>query len=187
MKRIISLLITLALSTTFAISQDCTLFIPGKVGTELHYQIKNEKGKVEGTYIHKMISKKESAGQMIFEMLQTFMDPKSPEAILMQDTIRFRCKDNIFYIDMDKFLNQKQMEAFKDMPVILDKIASGEYFAVALAYKYDEFDEEEYMYMLDLMEPYYKISKGTFMKRSETLQIEGMEKGIFFDELCYNC
>jgi len=117
MKKFISFLITFALSTTFAISQDCTLYIPGKVGTELHYQTTNGKGKLTGIYMHKMISKKESGGQTTFEMLQTFMDPKSPEDILMQDTIRFRCKDNEFYIDMDKFLNKNQMEAFKGMEV----------------------------------------------------------------------
>jgi len=117
MKKFSSLLIALSLSTIFTLAQDCTLYIPGDVGTELHYQITNGKGKVQGKYIHKMISKKESDGQTIFEMQQTFMDPKSPEDILMQDTIRFRCKDNIFYIDMDKFLNKNQMEAFKDMEI----------------------------------------------------------------------
>lgn len=117
MKRILSLLIALALSTTLAISQDCTLYIPGEIGTELHYQITNGKGKVQGKYIHKMISKKESNGQTSFEMLQTFMDPQSPEDILMQDTIHFRCKDNAFYIDMDQFLNKNQMEAFEGMEV----------------------------------------------------------------------
>lgn len=117
MKRILSILITLIFSTTLAFSQDCTLYIPGEVGTELHYQTTDRKGKVEGSYIHKMIAKTESGGQTTFEMLQTFMDPKSPDTILMQDTIRFRCKDNVFYIDMDKFLNQNQMEAFKGMEV----------------------------------------------------------------------
>jgi hypothetical protein len=117
MKKILSLLITLTLSTTFAFPQDCTLYIPSKVGTELHYQITNGKGKIEGKYIHKMISKTESGDQTTFEMLQTFMDPKSPDTILMQDTIRFRCKDNVFYIDMDKYLNQNQMEAFEGMEI----------------------------------------------------------------------
>ena len=117
MKKIASLLILLAFTATFAIAQDCTLYIPGNVGTELHYEITNGKGKVQGAYTHKMISKKESGGQTTFEILQTFMDPKSPESVLLQDTIRFRCKDNVFYIDMDKYLNQSQMEAFKDMEI----------------------------------------------------------------------
>lgn len=117
MKRISSLLLTLIISTIFVFSQDCNLYIPGTVGTELHYQMTNHKGKIQGKYIHKMISKKESDGQTTFEMLQTFMDPKSPDTILMQDTIRFRCKDNVFYIDMDKYLNQDQMKAFEGMEV----------------------------------------------------------------------
>lgn len=37
----------------------------------------------------------------------------------MQDTIGFRCKGNEFYIDMEKYLNQKQLEGFKNMEIKL--------------------------------------------------------------------
>ncbi|PCH68769.1 MAG: hypothetical protein COC06_08925 [Bacteroidales bacterium] len=45
------------------------------------------------------------------------MDPKSSEEIIKQDTISFRCKDNVFYIDMDRYLNQQQIEGFNNMEV----------------------------------------------------------------------
>lgn len=115
--KIASLLIALTLSATITLSQNCTLYIPNSVGTELHYQMTNGKGKIEGSYTHKVISIKESGGRTTIEMLQTFMDPSSPDDILMQDTIRFHCKDNVFYIDMDKYVNQEQMEAFKGMEI----------------------------------------------------------------------
>ncbi|MBN2595677.1 hypothetical protein [Labilibaculum sp.] len=117
MKKLISLIFLIGLTSMLAFSQECTLYIPNQVGTELHYQITNAKGKVDGIYTQKMISVKEKGGETIFELLQTFMDPKSPEKVITQDTIIFRCKDNIFYIDMEKYLNQKQMEGFKDMEV----------------------------------------------------------------------
>lgn len=117
MKKIVATLILMVLINSLIIAQDCTLYIPSDVGTELFYQTTNDKGKIEGTYTQKMISVQKIDGQTVFELLQTFMDPKSPESILIQDTIRFRCKDNVFYIDMEKYLDQKQMDAFKGMEV----------------------------------------------------------------------
>lgn len=117
MKKTITLFIALLLVSTSAFSQNCTIYIPSNVGTELHYEMKNAKGKIEGIYTQKMISVKESRGETTFELLQTHMDPKDSNKIITQDTISFRCKDNVFYIDMEKYLNQKQMEGFKDIEV----------------------------------------------------------------------
>lgn len=107
----------MAFFSTSAISQDCTIYIPSDVGTELHYQMTNAKGKIQGIYSQKMISIKENGGETIYEMLQTHKDPKDPNKIIIKDTISFRCKENVFYIDMEKYLNQKQMEGFKGMEV----------------------------------------------------------------------
>jgi len=117
MKKLFTLLLVFVSSGILSLAQDCTLYIPNTVGTVLHYQMTNAKGKSTGTYTQKMISIENTGGETIFEMLQTYMDPKSEENILKQDTIRFRCKGNVFYIDMDKYLNQKQMESFQDMEV----------------------------------------------------------------------
>ena len=64
-----------------------------------------------------MISIKNNGGETIYDLLQTHRDPKKSEEIILQDTISFRCKDNVFYIDMEKYLNQKQMEGFKGMEI----------------------------------------------------------------------
>lgn len=119
MKKILSLFVLLAIFSINALTQDCAIFIPGDIGTELHYEMKNAKGKLQGTYSQKIISIKENGGETVFELLQTFKDPKNSESIIRQDTISFRCKDNVFYIDMEKYLNQKQLEGFKNMEVKL--------------------------------------------------------------------
>ncbi|MDE5418653.1 hypothetical protein L3049_11605 [Labilibaculum sp. DW002] len=119
MKRLLILCTIMAFFSTSAISQDCTIYIPSDVGTELHYEIKNGKGKLQATYSQKIISIKENGSETVFELLQTHKDPKDPENIIMQDTIGFRCKGNEFYIDMEKYLNQKQLEGFKNMEIKL--------------------------------------------------------------------
>lgn len=119
MKKALSLFVLVIFFSLNAFSQDCTIFIPGDVGTELHYEIKNAKGKLQSTYSQKIISIKENGNETVFELLQTHKDPKDSEKIIIQDTISFRCKGNEFYIDMEKYLNQKQMEGFKNMEVKL--------------------------------------------------------------------
>lgn len=56
MKKFLSLFVLIAFFSTNALTQDCTIFIPGDVGTELHYEIKNGKGKLQATYSQKIIS-----------------------------------------------------------------------------------------------------------------------------------
>lgn len=117
MKKSLSLFALIIFFSLNALSQDCTLFIPGDIGTELHYEIRNAKGKLQSIYSQKLISIQENASGTVFELLQTHKDPKHPEKIILQDTIGFRCKGNEFYIDMEKYLNQKQLKGFKNMEV----------------------------------------------------------------------
>jgi hypothetical protein len=117
MKKIFYLILILLFTSEFSIAQECTIYIPNAIGTELHYEMTNQKGKVLGSYTQKLLSIKNKGGETIYSMLQTTKDPKSDDEILMQDTITFRCKGNEFYIDMDQYLNQKQMEAFQNMEV----------------------------------------------------------------------
>lgn len=117
MKKLLYLIVLLFVSSTLTIAQECTIYIPNTIGTELHYEMTNAKGKVMGSYSQKLLSIKNKGGETIYSLLQTTKDAKSKDEVIMQDTITFRCKGNEFYIDMDKYMNQKQMEAFKDMEV----------------------------------------------------------------------
>jgi hypothetical protein len=87
------------------------------VGTELHYEMTNGKGKAIGSYTQKLLSIKNKGDETIYSMLQTTKDESSRDEMILKDTITFRCKGNEFYIDMDQYLNQNQMEGFQDMEV----------------------------------------------------------------------
>ncbi|NOU62172.1 TapB family protein [Marinifilum caeruleilacunae] len=117
MKKIFYLILILLFTNEYSIAQECTIYIPNTVGTELHYEMTNQKGKVLGAYTQKLLSIKNKGDETIYSLLQTTMDGKSDDKILMQDTITFRCKGNEFYIDMDQYMNDKQMEAFQNMEV----------------------------------------------------------------------
>ncbi|MGQ1910765.1 TapB family protein [Marinifilum sp. RC60d5] len=117
MKKLFSMILLMFSACLLAISQDCTIYIPSDIGTELHFQTSNAKGKIQGIYSQKVISVKNIGGETHYDLLQTHRDPKNQEKIIIQDTISFRCKGNVFYIDMEKYLNQKQMEGFKGMEV----------------------------------------------------------------------
>ena len=117
MKKIFYLFLIILFSSSITIAQECTIYIPNTVGTELHYEMQNARGKVMGSYTQKLLSIKNKGSETVYSMLQTTMDAKNDNEIIMQDTIIFRCKGNEFYIDMEKYLNQKQMEAFQNMEV----------------------------------------------------------------------
>lgn len=117
MKKIFYLFLILFFTYEILPAQECTIYIPNTIGTELHYEMTNHKGKVLGSYTQKLLSIKNKGGETIYSMLQTTMDANSKDKIFMSDTITFRCKGNEFYIDMEKYLNQKQMEAFQNMEV----------------------------------------------------------------------
>lgn len=78
------------------------------------------------------------------------------------------------------------LDAFTDMPVVLNKIAIGEYYAVALDLKYPS-GKEIRVYAVDLINPYYRISPNTFRLRSLKIQQEFNDYGIFHDRCCGNC
>jgi hypothetical protein len=77
----------------------------------------NEKGKIVGSYTQKLLSIKNKGGETIYSLLHTTREKDLESKVLLLDTITFRCKGNEFYIDMDQYLNKKQMEAFQNMEV----------------------------------------------------------------------
>lgn len=117
MKKIFYLFLISILTCNFSFTQECTIYIPNTIGTELHYEMTNEKGKIVGSYTQKLLSIKNKGGETIYSLLHTTREKDLESKVLLLDTITFRCKGNEFYIDMDQYLNKKQMEAFQNMEV----------------------------------------------------------------------
>ena len=108
-----------ALSTS---AQDCKVFIPDTEGMKLEYEMKNAKGKLQGSYSQRLVAIEETGDTTVFKVEQTSRDKKGNE---IKNDFEFKCTGNKFIFDMDMFTNEQQMEAYKDMEMTMtaDEIA----------------------------------------------------------------
>jgi len=120
-KYLFFLLITLFMVFS-AKAQDCKIFIPDQEGVKLEYEMKNGKGKSQGTYSQKLVSIEEDGDATVFKLEQISTDKKGNE---MQNTYEFKCVGNTFIIDMNTFIDEQQMAAYEDMEMTVtsDEIA----------------------------------------------------------------
>lgn len=96
-------------------AQDCTAYIPYEEGTlteQTHY---NKKGKVTGTTTQIVKEVAQEGNTTLFEVEQTSVDKDGENEMITDMT--FRCEDNVFYVDMNAFVNEEQMAAYKDMDI----------------------------------------------------------------------
>lgn len=113
---IISTLLLAQVSFTYA--QNCRAYIPYDKGTKTELTNYNKKGKVEGIISQEITEVEHTGDNSIFSMHQKVIDPKSND-VTFENDMTFRCEGGTFYIDMNGYLDQKQMEAYSDMEVKL--------------------------------------------------------------------
>lgn len=103
----------LLLITSQAKSQDCKAYIPGEVGTiteQTHY---DKKDKVTGISTMEVTEVKSEGETTYFKVKQTHKDKKGENP--SETEMGFRCENGTFYIDMNMFVNEEQMQAYEDM------------------------------------------------------------------------
>ncbi len=122
MKRIHILLSALFLST-FAISQDCDVYIPNEVGTELELTHYDKKGKVTGISTQTVKEINEVEGGIEYHVHQLYTDEKGKDP--MEADLKFECSGGVFYVDMDAYINQEQMKAYEDMEMKVETTEMG--------------------------------------------------------------
>ena len=115
MKHRILITLTAIFITTGLFAQNCEAYIPTKIGEKHMYQTKNKKGKIESYYSQELISKKDIDDGSEFNIRHISYDDK--KEIVNQDTLKFLCKDNVFYIDMGTYLNEEQMGAYDESQI----------------------------------------------------------------------
>ena len=111
---IISLLFVSAFSFNIS-AQECEAYIPTQQGKKYTYVMKNKKGKIQSYYSQELLKKKNEEGGIKFEILHISYDQK--KEITNTDTLEFLCKGDVFYIDMTRYLNEEQMNAYEDAEI----------------------------------------------------------------------
>ncbi len=99
-------------------AQNCETFIPVKVGEKLMYKMSNKKGKVQSYYSQELLSSSSKDGGTEYMILRTDYDKK--KNVTGKDTLIFLCKDNVFYIDMNSYLNKEQMADYEEAQISVD-------------------------------------------------------------------
>lgn len=115
MKKRRSLVITIILMLTAisVMAQDCKFFYPDVKGAEIEITNYNQKDKITGISRQKIVGI-EKAGNMITATIKNeYYDSK--DQLTFENDMEVSCKDGIFYLDMNNYLNSDAMAGFKDM------------------------------------------------------------------------
>jgi hypothetical protein len=108
---ILSFLGLLLSSGLFA--QDCPLYYPDALNSQLEYQQFDKKGKLSGSSIQKVTDFKKTGNGYEVRVTAESFDAKSKSLGTMD--LAARCDGGIFYIDMKNLVGAQSMEAYKDM------------------------------------------------------------------------
>lgn len=115
MKLIASILTGLFISLIPLTAQNCKVYIPNQIGKEIVLTNYDKKDKVTGTTTQTIKDIKEKGDSTIFYVHALYADEKGKNPY--ETDMVFKCVDNVFYIDMEGYINQEQIEAYKDMDI----------------------------------------------------------------------
>jgi hypothetical protein len=94
-------------------AQDCGGYYPVKEGAVLAYISFNDKGKLTGSNKQTIVSKTETAKGFAYSVRSEAWDDK--DKLLSDGTLKMRCEEGKFYIDMKNLMDPAAMGDMKDM------------------------------------------------------------------------
>jgi len=103
------------MSSTIAFAQDCEAYIPTKMNQKLTYKNLDKKGKILSFNSQELISKNNIDGGVEFAVHSVRYDDKKKKTD--EDTVKFYCKDNTFYVDMNAYLNKEQLKSYDETQI----------------------------------------------------------------------
>lgn len=100
------------------LGQDCPLYYPDALNSQLEYQQFDKKGKLTGSSTQKVTDFKKTAGGYEVKVAAETFDAKGKSMGTMN--LEARCNDGIFYIDMKNLIGAQTLEAYKDMEMQIE-------------------------------------------------------------------
>ena len=111
----ILILLNLLILSEILNAQDCDFYYPQEIGDEIELQHFDQKDKLIGTSLQKIKDVHTISGGREIVITSTYTDKKGEVAA--EGDFSVKCTDGVFYFDMTNYLNQQNMEAYKDMEV----------------------------------------------------------------------
>lgn len=97
-------------------AQDCKAYIPYEKGTVTEITNYDKKGRSIGVVTQTVTAVEHKGNNATFSVHQVFEDPQGDGETIETD-VTFKCVDGTFYIDMNGYMDQKQMQAYEGMEV----------------------------------------------------------------------
>ncbi len=114
-----TLLTTLSILLSLTIfSQNCDEILPLNEGTQWSYQSFDKKGKLSSTSTQKIVSTRESGGEVTATIQQEIIDDKNE--VINSSEYDVSCDGNQINISIEKMMNEEMMASFKGMEVKID-------------------------------------------------------------------
>jgi hypothetical protein len=101
-----------------ALAQDCPMYFPDVINTQLEYKQYDKKGGLTGSSIQKVTDIKKSGDSYEVKISAESFDAKGKSLGTMQ--MAAHCENGIYYIDMKNLMGQQSMEAYKDMEMKIE-------------------------------------------------------------------
>jgi hypothetical protein len=118
MKKSILLIFLATFLVAGVMAQECPVYYPDAVNSQLEYKQYDKKGNLSGSSIQKVTDfKKTGTGYEVGVSAESF-DAKGKSMGTMQ--LEAHCENGIFYIDMKNLMGQQSMEAYKDMEMKIE-------------------------------------------------------------------
>jgi hypothetical protein len=99
-------------------TQDCQMFFPTDEGAEMEIQNFNQKDKLSGTTIQKIVEKTTDGDALTVKINHQSFDAKGKE--LGKGDFEIRCENGTFYLDMRNYLDDQALSAYQDMELEIE-------------------------------------------------------------------
>lgn len=101
-------------------SQDCTMYFPDKIGSEIETTAYDKKGKITSISRFKILDLNQTERGLEIRAASEIEIPDEKDAVISKSEVVFYCKDGKFYIDMEQYLKDLNMEAYESMDISIE-------------------------------------------------------------------
>jgi hypothetical protein len=99
-------------------AQECPLYYPDAINSQLEYKQYDKKGNLAGSSIQKVTDIKKTTGGYEISVDAENFDAKGKSLGTMH--LDARCENGIYYIDMKNLMGAQTMESYKDMEMSIE-------------------------------------------------------------------
>jgi hypothetical protein len=112
-RKLFGFLTFLLFTSYFMSAQDCTFYYPDAEGAKVEITHYDNKDKITGKSEQEVITIEKAGNNVKAIIKNKYFDKK--DEFIFENEMEVSCKDGVFYIEMNNYLNEQALAGFKDM------------------------------------------------------------------------